>query len=125
MELVYYQKNIHEKSLRELCIKRALFFPKVLPPRGLVIEGIAMEFYYLSDCGQLMIPHFFVTNPDVSKEIRKEAVKKIIDFLPELGKRHGVKWIWSATSEESSGFNDALKNETNYTYKCVAVEWRL
>lgn len=126
MEIVAYQKHLHEKSLVEMMNKRGLFIQNsTLPPRGIVVPGVAMEFYFLSDCKQLMIPHFFISDPDVPKEIRKEAVAKIIKSLPTIGKSHGVKWIWSATSEDSSSFNDAWKDAGMHVWKCEAGEWRL
>jgi len=125
MDVVHYKKELHEKSFREICVKRGLSFPENLPPRGLVVLDIAFEFYYLSDCGQLMVPHFFITNPDREKIDRDSAIKKIIEALPIVGLALKAKVIWSATATEKSSFNEAWKNAGMRTWKCEAGEWIL
>lgn len=120
MKIEKYIPSKHEATLRAWCEVRNLAFPEILPPRGLVVDGVAMEFYFVSDCGQLMIPHFFISNPSAPKSHRTAAVIKIINELKIIGKIHRVKWIWSATGKEKSSFNDAWRACGFKMYPCEA-----
>lgn len=111
MKIVQYDKHKHFEKFKEIATKRNLLNLSYLPARGIVAEEdgcpIAFEFFYITDCGTLMIPHFFVTDPDVDREKRDDAIIKIFESLPIFGRAYGCRVIRSEINRNWGRFYEA------------------
>lgn len=63
-----------------------------LPPTGLIVDSAACGFLIHCDNGWGVLD-FFITNPEMPKDIRKDALHEIASSLIHLAKVAGIKTL--------------------------------
>src|SRR5438309_6025945 len=63
--------------------------PSLMPKHGVIVEGIAAGFIYLTD-GGIAILDYFVSNPKSDKSERDQSLDVITLSLIQVGHAHGI-----------------------------------
>lgn len=75
-----------------------LFPPGWLPPAGYIVEGVACAFLYLTYGSDVAFLENVISNPDTTKEQRKEACKLISSAAEMACKFEGYRYIVGLTA---------------------------
>lgn len=79
-------------------MKAPLYF--LLPPVGMIVDGIAAGFLIETNC-HVAILDFFVTNPDVDSEARNKAIEEIVSSLQFYAGANDFKYLKCDSSIDS------------------------
>lgn len=72
----------------------------ILPETGFLVVNVACGFLYSTD-SKLCLLDFYISNPKIPREKRKEALDEITEALLKEAKKKGFEIAQAASSEET------------------------